>query len=304
MLPIQQTISKIQSGNYKTLARCITMIENEEYGFEEILGNLQIDSRIPIIGITGPPGAGKSTLLNGIIKKLLSDPSKKIGIIVIDPSSPFHRGAILGDRIRMSEHFTHPSVFIRSLATRGALGGLSAKAIEISDIMRSAGFDYIFIETVGVGQSEIEIAGLADLTVLVLVPEAGDEVQTLKAGIMEVADIFVVNKSDRDDANTMVKNLTEMLDEKENRTIVKTIATTLEGIDNLIIEIETHLKSFSLEKKSKKLLLQKAFQLILNQKAKTINKLRLEDDINKASEKNNFNLYAFVKNWILKNKQV
>ena len=242
MISSSNLINQLSLGDFKALARCITIVENEYDGYEEILSHLPINHKVPIIGITGPPGAGKSTLLNAIIKQLLITENTKIGIIVVDPSSPFHHGAILGDRIRMSEHFNHPNVFIRSLATRGSLGGLSAKTIEISDLMRSAGFDYIFIETVGVGQSEVEIAGLADCTVLVLVPEAGDEVQTIKAGIMEIADVFVVNKFDRDDANIMVKNLEELVHsnaiEKKSSPIVKTIATTNEGIDELILQIK------------------------------------------------------------------
>ncbi len=299
--------TQLRAGDYKTLARCITIVENEYDRYEKILHELAINHRIPIIGITGPPGAGKSTLLNGIIKNLLDTENVKIGVIVVDPSSPFHHGALLGDRIRMSEHFNHPNVFIRSLATRGSLGGLSAKTIEISDIMRASGFDYIFIETVGVGQSEVEIAGLADCTVLVLVPEGGDEIQTIKAGIMEIADVFVVNKSDRDNADTMIKNLHELAhassSEKKTNPIVKTIATTNEGIPELIAEIKNCLQNLSSEKENKKhLLAHKAFQLILHQKIKTISQIKLEQDLIAASKKENFNLYVFVERWLLENK--
>lgn len=291
-------IKKLSLGDFKTLARCITAVENESEDYEQILSSLQINPQVPVIGITGPPGAGKSTLLNGIIKELLHKQNLKIGILVIDPTSPFNHGAVLGDRIRMSEHFTHPNIFIRSLATRGALGGLSAKTIEITDIMRSAGFDYIFIETVGVGQSEVEIASLADVTVLVLVPEAGDEVQTLKSGIMEIADIYVVNKADRDDAGIMVKNLHEMISNEQPKPIVKTIATTNDGISELVNQIDDILKSHVKNKKRKTLLTNKAFQLILHQKAKKIDRLKLERDIIMSSEKPDFNLYAFVEDWI------
>ncbi|MBK8494187.1 MAG: methylmalonyl Co-A mutase-associated GTPase MeaB [Chitinophagaceae bacterium] len=205
----EQQINEIKQGNTKTLARCISYIENEVEGYEELLQQLP-PSQTPIIGITGPPGAGKSTLVDALTG-LLVQSGKSVAVICVDPSSPFNLGALLGDRIRMSEWYNNPKVFIRSLATRGSLGGLHPKIIEISDLMKVAGFDFIIVETVGVGQSEIEIAGLADITVVVVVPEAGDEVQTMKAGLMEIADVFVVNKSDRPDADLFVKNLRLML---------------------------------------------------------------------------------------------
>ncbi|MCX6208907.1 MAG: methylmalonyl Co-A mutase-associated GTPase MeaB, partial [Bacteroidetes bacterium] len=202
-------LQQIQAGNQKALARCISLVENEYDGYFEFLQQLT-NSSTPVIGITGPPGAGKSTLVDAIIEQLIND-NKKVGIICVDPSSPFNLGAVLGDRIRMSNWYNHPNVFIRSLATRGSLGGLHPKIIEITDVMKAATFDYIIVETVGVGQSEIEIAGLADITMVVLVPEAGDEVQTMKAGLMEIANMFVVNKADRPDADSFVKNLRMML---------------------------------------------------------------------------------------------
>ena len=205
----QQQIDEIKNGNTKTLARCISFIENEVAGYEELLQQLP-PSQTPIIGITGPPGAGKSTITDALIGMIVQE-GKSVAVICVDPSSPFNLGALLGDRIRMSEWYNNPKVFIRSLATRGSLGGLHPKIIEISDLVKVAGFDYIIVETVGVGQSEIEIAGLADITIVVVVPEAGDEVQTMKAGLMEIADVFVVNKADRPDADIFVKNLRLML---------------------------------------------------------------------------------------------
>ncbi|MES1222987.1 MAG: GTP-binding protein, partial [Bacteroidota bacterium] len=166
----EEQLDEIKNGNSKTLARCISLIENEAPGFEDLLMSLPTSSTA-IIGITGPPGAGKSTLVDALIGSLVNK-GKRVAVLCVDPSSPFNLGALLGDRIRMSEWYNDPNVFIRSLATRGSLGGLHPRIIEITDLLKAASFDYIIIETVGVGQSEIEIAGLADVTVVVVVPEA------------------------------------------------------------------------------------------------------------------------------------
>lgn len=292
----QQQIDEIKQGNTKTLARCISYIENEVTGYEDLLQQLPA-SQTPIIGITGPPGAGKSTLVDALIGLLVND-DKAVAVICVDPSSPFNLGALLGDRIRMSEWYNNPKVFIRSLATRGSLGGLHPKIIEISDLMKVAAFDYIIVETVGVGQSEIEIAGLADITVVVVVPEAGDEVQTMKAGLMEIADIFVVNKADRPDADLFVKNLRLMLAPAfHNHTlpvpVIKTVASQKKGIDELL---KTITDSFHIEKEQKKktwLLAEKAFHLIQQKKMLAIDKMMLKKKIEEAGK--DFNLYAFIK---------
>ena len=206
----QNLLQQLISGDIKALARAISFVENEGDGYQQLLAALPAETTAKIIGVTGPPGAGKSTLTDGLISELINE-GHKVGVLCVDPSSPFNLGAVLGDRIRMSNWYTHPNVFIRSLATRGSMGGLHPKIIEITDLLKAAGFNYIIVETVGVGQSEIEIAGLADTTVVVMVPEGGDEVQTMKAGLMEIADVFVVNKSDRPGADVFVKNLRLML---------------------------------------------------------------------------------------------
>ena len=167
----QQYLYQIQQGDVKALARCISLVENEVPGYELLLQSLPSNNQ-PVIGITGPPGAGKSTLTDALIGSLIEG-GKKVAVLCIDPSSPFNLGALLGDRIRMSDWYNNPNVFIRSLATRGSLGGLHPKIIEITDLIKAAPIDYIIVETVGVGQSEIEIAGLADITVVVVVLESG-----------------------------------------------------------------------------------------------------------------------------------
>jgi LAO/AO transport system kinase len=296
---------KLIPGDTKSLARAITIVENEIDGYEDILLGLHTEKYVPIIGITGPPGAGKSTLVNSLIRvllqKLKSD-SKGIGVISVDPSSPIHQGAILGDRLRMNEHFNDAHVFIRSLATRGALGGLSAKTIEVTEVMRSFGFDYILVETVGVGQSEVEIAGLADVTLLVITPESGDDIQVMKSGVTEIADIFVVNKADRDGADEFAKNLNQILPMKHEKEdmkadVVKTVATRNEGIDTLADKIAEHLAHHSPIKQSL-LWAEKAYQLILKQKMKGIDKVKLKTEIEKELKKDNkFNIYRFIKNY-------
>ena len=294
----QQQITEIKAGNIKTLARCISYIENEVTGYEDLLQQLP-PSQTPIIGITGPPGAGKSTLVDALIGLLVQE-ERSVAVICVDPSSPFNLGALLGDRIRMSEWYNNPKVFIRSLATRGSLGGLHPKIIEISDLMKLAGFNYIIVETVGVGQSEIEIAGLADMTIVVVVPEAGDEVQTMKAGLMEIADVFVVNKADRPGANIFVKNLRLMLAPAfHNHTmpvpVIKTIASQKEGIAELLKTITESLSHVKNNDKRSWLLAEKAFHLIQQKKMMVIDKTMLKQKIEEAGK--DFNLYAFIKNF-------
>ncbi len=294
----QQHLQQIQEGNIKTLARCISLIENEVAGYENLLKLLPSLST-PIIGITGPPGAGKSTLTDALIG-CITQQGKKVGVLCVDPSSPFNFGSLLGDRIRMSEWYNHPNVYIRSLATRGSLGGLHPKIIEISDLLKAALFDFIIIETVGVGQSEIEIAGLADITLVVLVPESGDEVQTMKAGLMEIADIFVVNKADRADADIFVKNLRLMLapafsSKQIPAPVIKTSALQKKGVAELFEAIKIQIGHHKNNDKRLWLLTEKACHLIQQKRMADINKAVLKNKIDLAGSK--FNLYLFVEEY-------
>ncbi|MBK8845762.1 MAG: methylmalonyl Co-A mutase-associated GTPase MeaB [Bacteroidetes bacterium] len=279
---------------YKDLSRQITIIENELDGYEEILSQLNTSVGAKVIGITGPPGAGKSTLLNALISELCI--KHKVAVIAVDPSSPFSHGALLGDRLRMMQHHNNSNVYIRSLATRGVLGGLSAKTMEVADLCRNAGFDYVFIETVGVGQSEMEIVSLADVTVLVLVPESGDDIQAMKAGIMEAADMYVINKHDRDGADRLFLHLSNLLQmHHKPATILKTSAINNEGILQLLSMIEK-----ALENPNENTLLDKVYlrvmHLLYGQCRKKINSLDFRHQLEEEIKSGNFNIHKFVKN--------
>lgn len=293
----QTLLQQIISEDFKALARCISLVENEAEGYEAFLENLPINNSAKIIGVTGPPGAGKSTLTDALIGSLI-DTNKKIAVLCVDPSSPFNFGSLLGDRIRMSEWYNNPNVFIRSLATRGSLGGLHPKIIEISDVIKAAGFDYIIIETVGVGQSEIEIAGLADITVVTLVPEGGDVIQTMKAGVMEIADIFVVNKSDRPEAETFVNNLKMMLapafSSQEKIPIIKTVASEKKGIEELKNQI-LNFKEKDNEENKLSLLTERAWQLIQRKRMKDLSKQQIKNKLEEGmASHQSVNLYKFI----------
>ena len=288
-------LDKVRHGDSLALARVISLVENESEGYRAVLDGLRFDRSVSVTGITGPPGAGKSTLINALANQLVAQ-GKKVGILAVDPTSPFSRGALLGDRVRMGEHYRNPNVFIRSLATRGSLGGLSAKTLEITDVMKQAGFDHILIETVGVGQSEVEIASLADTTVLVLVPGAGDDVQALKSGIMEIADLFVVNKSDREGADAYVRHIQEMLGLRAVNVqvpVLKTAAHKGTGVPELAAAIDAHYAALVPATKLH-LLAEKAYRLIRDQRMKDVRLEELEQALLEKSESPDFNIYRFA----------
>lgn len=295
MKTIPQILSGIKNSDYLSLARILTLIENELPGNTELLKNIDINHSIPVIGITGPPGAGKSTLVSSIISKLTQQ-GKKIAVLAVDPTSPFNFGSLLGDRVRMSAHFNNPNVYIRSIATRGSVGGLSAKIIEMVDVLRSAGFDYVIVETVGVGQSEIEIAGLADITLVVLVPESGDEIQHIKSGLMEIGDAFVVNKADRAGADTFANQLKKMLNQRSPAApVFKTVADKALGVDELL----TWISLSRVQKNPKKLFLytEKAYKLIQNNRMRDVSKNELKNAIAESYDDKDFNLYRFIEEY-------
>ncbi|MCF6270463.1 MAG: methylmalonyl Co-A mutase-associated GTPase MeaB [Melioribacteraceae bacterium] len=239
-------INKLSISNKRSIARLISIVESDDKKATIILKEIfHKTGNAYRIGITGPPGSGKSTITNQLTKHLLSL-SKSVAIIAVDPTSPFSGGALLGDRVRMNDIGLLDNVFIRSMATRGSLGGLSKKTIDTADILDASGFDYIIFETVGVGQSELDIAKVADSTIVTLVPESGDSIQAMKAGLMEIADIFVLNKCDRPGADKAFISLQTTLHLRNfnidswQQPIIKTIATNNKGISEIVEKFEEH----------------------------------------------------------------
>jgi LAO/AO transport system kinase len=287
-------LQRFLKGEKPAIARVITQIENgtDPKLLEEIFPHT---GKAYYIGITGPPGAGKSSLVNAIVPKLLEN-NQKVGIIAVDPTSPFSGGALLGDRIRMNDLALNENVFIRSMATRGSLGGLASKTKDVALVLDAAGFDYVLIETVGVGQVELDIAQVCDTTVVVLVPESGDAIQAMKAGILEVADILIVNKGDRTGADRLVLELKFAFELRDQTIgwdvpIIKTVAIENQGIDELVSNIRSQKKylesSGKLEEERKNKLAVRIHELI-EEKIKAhlhdyvIDKAKLEEMINKA----------------------
>jgi LAO/AO transport system kinase len=293
------TADLLSNGDFQIIARAITMVENSTPGAEELLKTLP-HKHIPIIGITGPPGAGKSTLADALIRKFTED-GNKTAILCIDPSSSFHTGALLGDRIRMNRWYNNPQVYIRSLSSRGLVGGLTPRIFQITDLLANAGFDNLLIETVGVGQTEVDITRLADQVVLVLVPESGDDIQTMKSGIMEIGDIFVVNKSDRPGSEQFFNSLKSSIHYQTTKSLdsirfIKTVATEEKGVEELYFTIKENIKRNSPDH-SLNLLARKAWQLMAESRMKNVDQAALLSSIQKAIEAGNFNIYRFSEDY-------
>ena len=239
---IQHWVDRIRSGDVRALARAISTIEDNRPESRELLKALfNFSGRARVIGLTGAPGAGKSTLVDQLAREYRKQ-GRTVGILAVDPTSPYTGGAILGDRIRMQSHHADPGIYIRSMATRGNLGGLARSTTDAATVLDAAGKDIVLIETVGVGQDEIDIVRLADVTVVILVPGMGDDVQTIKAGIMEIADIFVINKSDREGADRVEREIRSMQSlairsDKWTPPIVKTVAMDGKGVPELAAAI-------------------------------------------------------------------
>lgn len=305
MNPLAQ---KVLDGNTRAIARAISMVENNLPEKEAIIDDLHAyGGKALVWGLTGPPGSGKSSLLN-LILKLERERGKKIAVIAVDPSSPFSGGAILGDRLRMQKHATDDGIFIRSMASRGHLGGVAGATGDVIKVLDAAGFDLIIIETIGVGQTEIDIVEMADMIFLVLVPGLGDEIQALKAGVMEIGDLFVINKSDRDDAAKVKAEVEYVLHLKEydpdavSNPIVMTSVLENTGLDELLSKAEEYHNTISKNgylKEKRKRRIAREIKIILSSKVhqRVSRELQLEEKIDhwaEAAYHKQIKPYAFI----------
>ena len=243
---VSDLVASARAGQARAVARLISLVEDESPLLREVTAALAPHTgRAHVIGLTGSPGVGKSTSTSALIRAF-RDQGRRVGVLAVDPSSPFSGGALLGDRVRMGDHATDEGVFIRSMAARGHLGGLSWSAPQAMRVLDAAGFDVVLVETVGVGQSEVEVAGLADTTVVLLAPGMGDGIQAAKAGILEIGDVYVVNKADRDGAPQVARELRAMLNFAERtegewrQPILKTVAQTGDGVDDVVAALDEH----------------------------------------------------------------
>ncbi|MFE7546290.1 methylmalonyl Co-A mutase-associated GTPase MeaB [Streptomyces platensis] len=247
MVDVPQLVEQARQGRPRAVARLISLVEGASPELREVMAALApLTGNAYVVGLTGSPGVGKSTTTSALVTAYRKT-GKRVGVLAVDPSSPFSGGALLGDRVRMSEHASDPGVYIRSMATRGHLGGLAWAAPQAIRVLDAAGCDVVLVETVGVGQSEVEIASQADTSVVLLAPGMGDGIQAAKAGILEIGDVYIVNKADRDGADATARELNHMLGLGESRTpgdwrppIVKTVAARAEGIDEVVEALEKH----------------------------------------------------------------
>jgi LAO/AO transport system kinase len=287
-LTCQQMIKDMQTGDVRALAKLISLVENRQDGWKEIMKAVYpLAGKATVFGITGSPGAGKSTLTNEIARRC-ADKGYSLGIIAVDPTSPFSGGALLGDRLRMRDINELPGIFIRSMATRGMLGGLCQSARDITRILDAAGKDIVIIETVGVGQDEIEVVRASDFVMLVCFPGQGDGVQAIKAGTMEIADLFVVNKADRDGADEVMGEILAMLelgDRPTPATVIKTSAVTREGLDELTRSLEELVQDKVRRSRDRDLIHQEILMLLEREVSRIIReKLAVGSDLDRAIE--------------------